>query len=136
MKRCPQCSREYDNSMSFCLDDGAELLYGPASSDGPDTAILPPTDQADEARTRAQLHTTDEIVTPKPEERLSTRHVGFRTAVLIALVPLIVFIAIFGYRYMQAGAAPGHLNSIAVLPFENRSGSTDTDYLSDGLTDS
>ncbi len=30
MKRCPQCGREYDNSMSFCLDDGAELLYGPA----------------------------------------------------------------------------------------------------------
>lgn len=31
MKRCPQCGREYDLSMSFCLDDGSELLYGPAS---------------------------------------------------------------------------------------------------------
>ena len=40
MKRCPQCGREYDNSMSFCLDDGAELLYGPASADEPVTAIL------------------------------------------------------------------------------------------------
>jgi hypothetical protein len=35
MKRCPECGREYDNSMSFCLDDGAELLYGPASGDDP-----------------------------------------------------------------------------------------------------
>ena len=26
--------------MVFCLDDGAELLYGPASLDGPATAIL------------------------------------------------------------------------------------------------
>lgn len=40
MKRCPECSREYDNTMMFCLDDGAELLYGPASMDGPATAIL------------------------------------------------------------------------------------------------
>ena len=27
MKRCPECGREYDNTMMFCLDDGAELLY-------------------------------------------------------------------------------------------------------------
>ena len=40
MKRCPECGREYDNTMMFCLDDGAELLYGPASMDEPATAIL------------------------------------------------------------------------------------------------
>ena len=33
MKRCPECGREYDNTMSFCLDDGAELLYVPASDE-------------------------------------------------------------------------------------------------------
>src|SRR5687767_7975553 len=37
MKKCPECGREYDLSMSFCLDDGAELLYGPASMDKPQT---------------------------------------------------------------------------------------------------
>ncbi len=31
MKKCPLCGREYDNTMMFCLDDGTELLYGPAS---------------------------------------------------------------------------------------------------------
>lgn len=32
MKRCPECGRDYnDDSLSFCLDDGSELLYGPAS---------------------------------------------------------------------------------------------------------
>ncbi len=55
---------------------------------------------------------------------------------LIALVPMVVFVAIFGYRYLQARAVSEKIDSIAVLPFENRSGSTDADYLSDGLTDS
>ncbi len=52
MKKCPQCGREYDLTMSFCLDDGSELLYGPAKSepgavatgflgDEPQTAIFP-----------------------------------------------------------------------------------------------
>ncbi len=45
MKRCPECGRDYnDDSMSFCLDDGSELLFGPASGssigDEPQTAIL------------------------------------------------------------------------------------------------
>jgi adenylate cyclase len=31
MKRCPRCGREYDASLSFCLDDGAQLLYGPGA---------------------------------------------------------------------------------------------------------
>lgn len=55
MKRCPKCGREYDNTMMFCLDDGAELLYGPAkpalngtgdSLDQPVTAILHPLTEA------------------------------------------------------------------------------------------
>jgi TolB-like protein/Tfp pilus assembly protein PilF len=41
----------------------------------------------------------------------------------------------FGYRnYRSTGS--GQIDSIAVLPFENRSVNADTDYLSDGLSDS
>jgi adenylate cyclase len=43
MKQCPECGREYDNTMMFCLDDGTELLYGPAmdlSDEEPATALL------------------------------------------------------------------------------------------------
>jgi len=40
MKRCPECGREYDLTMSYCLDDGSELLYGPASGD-PATEVFP-----------------------------------------------------------------------------------------------
>src|SRR5687768_12454757 len=70
MKRCPQCGREYDASMMFCLDDGAELLYGPAPESGglesgspaggPQTAILHDTSGQSEAVTRAQIYTTDQ----------------------------------------------------------------------------
>jgi TolB-like protein len=48
---------------------------------------------------------------------------------------VIVIAGFAGYRYLN-GANTEQVNSIAVLPFENRSGSGDTEYLSDGLADS
>jgi len=69
MKRCPQCGREYDLSMSFCLDDGAELLYGPA--DEPATVRLD-ADRADgEKTTRKFFHTDRSSVGNLPVERTS-----------------------------------------------------------------
>src|SRR6478735_9118928 len=64
MKRCPQCGREYDPSMMFCLDDGAELLYGPGSGDEPATAILTEpgrvaTTEIFESPTRAQFRSKE-----------------------------------------------------------------------------
>jgi len=44
MKRCPQCRRDYfDDSLSYCLDDGTPLLEGPSSgsADEPATAMMP-----------------------------------------------------------------------------------------------
>ena len=73
MKKCPQCGREYDVSMSFCLDDGAELLYGPASMDESATAILPGVDLPSEAGT-AILRSSDQY-TGRSDE-------GFWVAVL------------------------------------------------------
>ena len=33
MKQCPACNRKYsDETLNFCLDDGAALIYGPAES--------------------------------------------------------------------------------------------------------
>ena len=52
--------------MSFCLDDGSELLFGPASMDGPATAILSEPGavatgfRLDEAQTRPHILTTDQ----------------------------------------------------------------------------
>ncbi|HUR97636.1 MAG TPA: hypothetical protein VMZ26_06150, partial [Pyrinomonadaceae bacterium] len=40
MKRCPECRRDYfDDTLSFCLEDGAELVYG-VSGEEPATAVF------------------------------------------------------------------------------------------------
>lgn len=42
MKRCPTCSRVYDDvSQRFCLDDGTELVNKPPESVGPETLVMP-----------------------------------------------------------------------------------------------
>src|SRR4051812_6062653 len=41
MKRCPECRRSYaDETLNYCLDDGAALVDGPASLEGAETEIL------------------------------------------------------------------------------------------------
>jgi len=166
MKRCPECGRDYnDDSMSFCLDDGSALLFGPASGsvagDEPATAILsglgvPPSDgSGTELPTMAQVHTTDQTAIlstgaeAEPQgslDRLSGNRSfsahraakpqrAFDKRLLLAPVALAVLVlgGFFGYRYLTPAK---QINSIAVMPFENRGGSADTDYLSDGLADS
>ena len=138
MKKCSQCGREYDLSMSFCLDDGAELLYGPASIDEPATAILSTTAAVDEAPTRARIYENDETaVFPSASgEALKSRK--FDVRLLLAALTLVVIVlgGFFGYRYFNAVSTNEAISSIAVLPFENRSGNADSEYLSDGLAES
>ena len=61
------------------------------------------------------------------------RRVKSLVAAVIAVV--VLFGGFFGYRYLKP-AAGGPINSIAVMPFENRNSDADTDYLSDGLAES
>ena len=163
MKRCPECRRDYyDDTLLYCLDDGNALLEGPASADEPVTAILSEPGaigggfRPNEAQTRPHIITADQAaIFPReakaePQESLSTpsekqslsahraaepqRGRNKLFAVFGAAV-LLVAGGFFGFRYFKP-AASEQINSIAVLPFENRSGSADTDYLSDGLADS
>ncbi len=137
MKKCPQCGREYDLSMSFCLDDGAGLLYGPAAADEPATAILHETSAPGEAATRAQIYTTEQTAVLPSGIAGVPKSKTFDKRLLLAPLALAVIVlgGFAGYRYLMATASE-QVNSIAVLPFENRSGNADTDYLSDGLSDS
>src|SRR5688572_21069008 len=105
MKRCPTCAREYDVSMKFCLDDGAELLYGPASTDEPATAILHDSTASSEAATRARLRTTASAAEPRTALGESTEKQSFsanRAAKPLAAATVVVLVLVggfIGYRY-------------------------------------
>ncbi len=142
MKRCPECGRQYnDDSMSFCLDDGAELLFGPASGaepslsvgDEPQTAILHDT-SGSEAATRAQIFTTDQTaVFPSGIAEIPGPKNFDKRLLLAPLALAVVFLGgFFGYRYVTQAK---QIESIAVMPFVNESGNADVEYLSDGMTE-
>jgi TolB-like protein/Tfp pilus assembly protein PilF len=138
MKRCPQCGRNYnDDSMSFCLDDGSELLFGPARSDDfdePKTAILREITHPSEAPTRVQPRTKEKpAALPSAGAQLPKK--GFDSRLIaIPVVAVIIALGVFvGYRSFSSPAK--QIESIAVMPFVNDSGNADVEYLSDGMTE-
>lgn len=136
MKRCPECRRDYhDDSLSFCLDDGAALLDGPGSTDEPATAILHSTAAPGEAATRAQIHMTDRtamLPTGTDDIVLKSRSVDKRLLAALFLLAIIFLGGFFGYKYLSTTR---QIESIAVMPFVNDSGNADIEYLSDGMTE-
>ena len=129
MKKCPECKRVYDDeSLNYCLDDGQTLLLGPGPSESA-TKLLSAEPSEPTARTE-HLYRSDNS-TPAV-----TAHPPRRTTIWLfsSLFLVLVISGLAAYRYWPAAGT--QVDSIAVLPFENNGGDADTDYLSDGLTDS
>src|SRR4029079_16312843 len=135
MKHCPECNKNYaDPTLSFCLQDGAPLIFGSAVEE-PKTAILSG-DFPSEAPTRAiDPHTTvPSEFGNQPSATTNPRNYKL-VATFGGIALIVVVAAFFGYRYYSSSTA-GQIESVAVLPFENGSGDPALDYLSDGLSES
>ena len=142
--------------MSFCLDDGTELLYGPASggsepgatgfpTDEPQTAFLsePPSSAiaqlARDNPTQRFLPTTEAEAEPgEGVDSVAARnsHSAKRAAkplVIFGFAALLLVGGFFGYR--NWGSSTKQIESVAVMPFANESGDANIDYLSDGMAE-
>lgn len=135
MKRCPQCGRDYtDDTLSFCLDDGAGLLDGPASIEEPLTALLPEGLSTTESPTRTLDPAEAEATKRYGEENGKATQGKGKLIAVIAGVVAVAALAIGGYWFFGRGASE-QIESIAVMPFENESGDANLEYLSDGMTE-
>jgi TolB-like protein/Tfp pilus assembly protein PilF len=135
MKSCPECGREYDVSMSFCLDDGAELLYGPANSteSEPATAILSDDRTSSEQTTR--IFDGDPVSARSGSGRTArAASTGNPLIAGIIVTVLVTALGLAGYLYYGRGSRK-QIDSIAVMPFVNQGGNPDLEYLSEGMTE-
>jgi serine/threonine-protein kinase len=87
-----------------------------------------PTNSSPSSLVQTRPSSAEYVVTQAKNHKLATAIIG------VLLVGVISTVGYFAFVSRESSSQ--QINSIAVLPFENHSGSADTDYLSDGLTDS
>ncbi|HVF46365.1 MAG TPA: hypothetical protein VNA17_02240, partial [Pyrinomonadaceae bacterium] len=120
MKRCPECRRDYyDDTLSFCLADGTELVYGLAE-DEPATAVLsePPAIAGGLTRPSDQSEFNTAILQPPAaaggSDTVSKRW-KFSVAVGVALLLAAVGIGFAIYKFWDAPDKPSPLMKITRL---------------------
>ena len=149
MKRCPQCNRvESDDALAFCRADGTALISDSGSFSGDagtaklgsdavsseiETSILPHSTGANINRATAPTTVLPAQPAPLPTKRLSRSGPGKPLIAVGAL--LVIAMGVGGYFFVR-GNRDRPIESVAVLPFENKSGNADSEYLSDGLAES
>ena len=153
MKRCPQCNRvETDEALKFCRVDGATLVSGSGSIGGEagtakfgsgagsaeiETSMLPHSSTTPEIN-RSTGPTTALPGTPPPattRDLNKPKRRGFVIAAGVGVALALIAVVTLGYFYITRNRTSA-IDSIAVLPFQNKSLDPDADYLSDGLAES
>ena len=141
MKRCPTCNRvETDEALAFCRADGASLVSDSSAIDEGATFRFGSQPDPNEAHTSILTQSTNPASNPvtgatTPLPPKAGKRKGL---ILVTATVLLVAVGIAGYWIfkLKVGTNNRAIESIAVLPFENKSGNADSDYLSDGLAES
>lgn len=123
MKRCPACQRVYaDETLKFCRTCGTPLGEGPPPPEDARTTLALPPDAGREVATKIlggpPARSEGEVSTPLANSSELTR----------TLAP--------ARRRRAAAAARRAIDSLAVLPLANASEDSQSEYLSDGITES
>jgi TolB-like protein len=108
MKRCPECRRNYyDDSLSFCLDDGSPLLDGPAAAAAEQDTMVFPGAFIDSPRPVSYDSQPEIAILPAlPVTRTDARN-------SIAVLPLVNMSADAENEYFCDGLAEELINSLA-----------------------
>jgi len=142
MKRCPQCNRfESDDALAFCRVDGTPLTSVSGEID-PEagTKVLGSVGAHTVTNELSEVNTNvSNVRQTGPTTILTERTPGFLRAkgrwVLLGSAFAILIITAAGYAYYITHKSNTAISSIAVMPFVNESGSSDAEYLSDGMTE-